>query len=140
MFIVLSLIIFVQENYTITKSCGCETSLYLILLALASLGLFSGSITYYFHSKAVEKDQIKHKKLLIETLNFLDSDEKNIVNHLINNKGEDYQSKLASKLKMSNVKLHRRLKNLEAKQIIYKTSKGMTHKIKLNDNLKKLFL
>ncbi len=138
-FSVTMITIYVQENYTITAVCGCETSIYQVLVALASLGLFTGSITYYFHSKMIDKEKRVFNRKIRKTLDFLSSDEKKIITNLIESEGKKTQSKLSKDISMSNVKLHRKLKDLEAKKLIFKKKKGMTHTIHLNEELVEVF-
>lgn len=140
LFIVSAVVIYIQENYSVTNNCGCQVSIYWIIVALASLGLFSGSLTYYFHSKTTEKEIVHTNEKVKKTLDFLDNEEKIIIQHLIGKKGVDSQSNIASKINISNVKLHRRIKKLEYKGLVYKENKGMSNKIFLNEDLKEVFI
>lgn len=136
-FIVTSSAIYIQENYSVTKSCGCETSIYLIIIALASLGLFSGTLTYYFHSKSIEKKF--EKKDLTSTLKFLEKNERKIIENLIHNKGWNYQNKISKETGIDSVKTHRILKNLEQREIIKKEDSSMTKIVELKEDIYEVF-
>ena len=135
-FIVSSLIVYVQNNYTVTSSCGCEVSIYWILLVIASIGLFSGSITYIMLTKSIEKKDLDLDKFKRLFYNCLEKDEENIVKNLVNNNGENYQSNISKECKIDKVKLHRKLKDLEDRQIIKRKKHSMTYIIYLNDDIK----
>ena len=137
-FLVSGVSIYVQENYSLTKSCGCDIPIYLVLIAFASFGLFAGSMTYYLHSKYTDNEKKHLEKSALKTLDFLETTDKKIVKTLLK---EEYvlQSELSKKTKIDSVKLHRRLKNLESKNIVRRERNGMSYKVYLNKELKALF-
>jgi uncharacterized membrane protein len=109
-------------------------------LSLASLGVFVGILTYY----VISKNFVLEKRTILsdveKTLNFLERDERNIIKALIKNKGEIYQNKLSNITKLTPVKLHRKLSNLEIKKIIFKEKKGMTNKVYLTQEYVSIFV
>ncbi len=137
-FLVSLAIYFIKDNYG--TSCSCRVPVPIIIAILTSLGVFVGIMTYYFLSKSFSKE----KKVILgnikKTLNFLDQEEKIILSSIIENKGEIAQNTLSSKTNIDAVKLHRRLSSLESKGIVHKVKNGMTNKIMLNDDFKKLFV
>ncbi len=137
-FLVSSLSMYVQENYTVSQSCGCDVPIYLVLIAFASFGLFVGSFTYYFHRKYTDDKKDYIGKNVFRTLDFLNQEDKKIVLSLIK-ENEVLQSKLGKITGLDSVKLHRRVKFLESKNIIRRERKGMSYKIYLNKELKVLF-
>jgi len=138
MFITSLTIYFIKIKYGL--SCSCQFSLFIIIVILVSLGVLVGITTYYFLSKSLFKEKEKIHLNIEKTLNFLDADEKTIFSELIKNKGEIAQNSLGKIVKIDSVKLHRRLLNLELKNIIHKKKSGMTNIIVLNDEFKDLFI
>jgi uncharacterized membrane protein len=137
-FLVSIITYFIKEHYNL--SCGCTISLPVVIAILASLGVFVGLLTYYFLSKAFFKQKEKLFGDAEKTLNFLDSDEKKIIQALISKKGESAQSSLGKLTGIDAVKLHRRLLDLESKKVIHKEKMGMTNKIVIEDEFKKIFI
>lgn len=138
-FIISSLAIYIQENYSVTRSCGCDIPIYLVLIAFASFGLFAGSVTYYFHSKYTDKEKESIGKSVSKTLMFLGEEDRKIVNVLLKYKEGISQSNLRKKTSLDTVKLHRRLKKLENKNIIQREKYGMTYKVYVDSELRDLF-
>jgi len=137
-FIVSISIFYIKENYATT--CSCNTPINFIIITLTSLGVFIGVLTYYFLSNSFFKQKEKLFFDAEKTLNFLDLDERKIIEVLIKNKGSLAQNKLSKESKLDSVKLHRRLNNLENKEIILKQKKGMTNTINLKDEFKAIFI
>lgn len=137
-FIVSSAIYFIKEHYGL--SCSCKLSLPIVIAALTSLGVFVGILTYYFLSKSFSKE----KKIILgnveKTLSFLEEEEKDIILALIQSRGAVAQSSLNRMTRINPVKVHRRLLNLESKGVIHKVKTGMTNKIVLDDDFKRLFI
>ncbi|MGM5484674.1 MAG: helix-turn-helix transcriptional regulator [Nanobdellota archaeon] len=139
-FIVSFSIYVIKENYGYHgASCGCSLSIPIFIALLASLGVFVGILTYYFLSKSFSQEKEKLFGDVEKTLDFLDKEEKDIVQVLVKNKGDMTQNILNKKLDMDPVKIHRRLQNLESKGVIHKEKKGMTNKITLKDEFRELF-
>lgn len=137
-FIVSMSIFYIKQNYA--TSCSCNTPINFIIITLTSLGVFIGVLTYYFLSKSFFKQKEKIYFDMKKTLNFLETEEKKIVEILIINNGHLTQSKLSKETKIDPVKLHRRLLNLENKEIITKDKKGMTNNINLHPEFKTIFI
>ncbi len=137
-FIVSSAIYFIKENYGL--SCSCKFSLPIVIAALTSLGVFVGILVYYFLSKSFSKEKEKLFGNVEKTLNFLDQEEKSILISIIENNGEISQTAISSKTGIDAVKIYRRLSSLESKGIVRKLKKGMTNRIILTDDFKKIFV
>lgn len=137
-FIVSVSIYFIQE--TMMPTCACRYSIPIIISVLTSLGVFIGVLTYYFLSKSFIKEKEKIFVNAEKTLDFLNPEEKKIILCLIDKKGECSQSLLAKITGIDSVKLHRRLLNLESKQIVNKKKNGMTNMLYLNEEYAKLFI
>ncbi|MBT3464839.1 hypothetical protein HOD20_09070 [archaeon] len=133
-------LLYLNNNVLCSLDCRSRNEILIVIVLLSLVGMFVGSLTYYFISEKYEKKITKIHKNLIDTLQFLDLDQRTIFKKIISNKGIVTQSKLVLMTKWSRVKISRILKILESKKIIEKSKKGLTNNIKLNDNLKKLFL
>jgi uncharacterized membrane protein len=140
-FLVSFFVFYVKDRYGVNKSCSCGMSLTLIIVALASLGVFVGTLTYYFLSKSLLKNRkIDNNKKDIElTYNFLDTEERKIIKAIINSKNKISQNKLSKITEIDPVKLSRRISSLEEKDIILKEKNGMTNTIKLKLEIYNLF-
>ena len=121
---------YTKENFSAV--CGCNLPIWVIIIAISSFGLFTGSLVYYLLTihYLTEKKDIKHH--INKLLNILDTDEKKVINFIVNNSGTVYQSQLTKELKLDKVKVSRVITNLEIKGLINKEKKGMTNIIKMD--------
>jgi hypothetical protein len=108
---------------------------YYIFPLLAFIGVLVGSLVYYFMS-----DRIVHKSELMKQntkiiLNFLTSEEKKVVETLLENDGKVQQYELSHLPNLNKLKTHRILLNLEQKGVIHKEKLGKINKIVLNKEL-----
>jgi predicted transcriptional regulator len=118
-------------------------------------------ISYYFISRRLEKKLEKNIEVLFKLikkqnnsvnsktkiengdtnliLRFLNPNERKVVEKLIENKGNAFQSEITRMQGMTKLKTHRAVKELELKGIIKIQKDGMTNKITLSDDVKELF-
>jgi predicted transcriptional regulator len=136
-FILSFTVFYTTENFSTT--CGCSLPPWVIIVAMSSLGLFVGLITYYILSVNFikEKKAIEHN--LNKFLDILQEEDKKILQEIIRNKGEINQSTLSKKVGLDKVKMSRVISKLEKKKIIRKEKNGMTNKIILDKELIELF-
>ena len=107
----------------------------LFMFIVTILSLIIGAYSYYIISKDLyEYSKIK-KELLEEFINFLDNDEKKVIQHLLNNNGVSTQYELLQISNSHKVKLHRLLEKLEERGVIEKKKIGKINKIYLNSKL-----
>ena len=133
-------ITYLNEKVLCNMNCRIQNEVSIVLVLLSLFGMFIGSLTYYFISEKYEKKITNIQKNANLSLKFLDGEsEKLIVNSIIKNNGETFQSQIVKDTKLSRVKISRILKKLEGKGVIIKDQKGMTNKISLDEELKKLF-
>ena len=71
-------------------------------------------------------------------LNFLNSNERKILERLLEHNGIATQSEISKMDKMTKLKTHRAVKSLEAKAIIKKEKYGKTNKLILNKEIENL--
>jgi len=133
-------ITYLNEKVLCDAGCREQNKVSLILILLSLFGMFIGSLTYYFISEKYEKKITRMHKDLTLTLKFLESEEKSIVNSILDHKGKITQSEIAKNTGLSRVRIFRTLKKLEEKGIITKKPHGMTNIIELEEELKKVLV
>jgi hypothetical protein len=138
LFIVSFTIYYVREHLDAAQFCSCTISLPLIIFILSTLGVFVGSITYYFLASKYQKEKGLVESNITKTLDFLEPDERKIFTAFLEN-GEITQSMLVKKTGMDKVKVSRLTARLEMKKLITRQKHGMTNKLFLDDSLKELF-
>ena len=138
-FIVAFSSLYVSDAIKNNNACGCVIPIPFMILILSSLGIFVGSLLYYFIASKYSKEKKSMDKNAESTLNFLNSDERAVVKLLISNKSGLKQSEFEKLTGLHKVKIHRILQKLKSKDIIEKTNFGKTNKIRLNEKLIKLF-
>lgn len=128
-------ITYLNETVLCSVDCRLRNEVSIILVLLSLVGMFIGSLTYYFISEKYEKKITKIHKDVSLTLRFLDGEERVIVSAIIKSSGELTQSDIARNTGLSRVKISRSLHKLEQKNIITKTSCGMTNMIKIKKEI-----
>ncbi len=137
-FLVSFFVFYIKETYGISDSCECKVHIDLILIIFSSLGVLIGCITYYLISKHYRQEYKGNLQGIRELLDLVPSDERQILMELIKLKGEAYQSTLVEKTDFTKVKVSRILSGLEQKNIIEKNKEGMTNKILLKKEIKRI--
>jgi uncharacterized membrane protein len=130
-------VFYTTENFS--TSCGCRLPPWIIIVAISSLGLFVGIITYYILSVSFLKEKKDIRKNVLDLLSILEKDEEEVIRNFIKNNGETNQSLLSKELKLNKVKVSRIISKIEKKGIIKKEKNGMTNKLILRKELKDIF-
>ena len=138
-FIVAFTSLYVSDAIKNNNACGCVIPIPFMILILSSLGIFIGSFSYYFVASRYIKEKKEINENIDHTLNFLDKDERKIVEELIKKKDGLKQSDLERLTGLHRVKVHRVVKRLVAKKVIEKEKIGKLTKIKLTPILMDLF-
>ena len=102
---------------------------------IAFVGLLIGTLVYYIMSGNIVKKDLSLKKNTRIILNFLNRDERNLIELLLEQQGKAAQYELSHLPNLNKVKTHRILLNLEQKGIIKKEKFGKINKIVLNKDL-----
>lgn len=126
---------YVQIQIETGNVCGCLIPIPVFIPFLASVGLFIGTLVYYFFTPRLEGKKIDKNVIL----RVFDSDEKDIINFLLENKGKTTQSKIAKGTSLSKVKVFRIIERLIKKGVVLKSPLGKTNLITLNESLLDLF-
>jgi uncharacterized membrane protein len=126
---------YVQIQIESGTVCSCAIPLPILIPIIASIGLLIGTVVYYMFSPRFEKKQIDKNSVL----KLLDNTEQKVMNVIIDNKGEISQARIVSLTRMPKVKVFRSLEKLRVKGIIEKENLGKTNRIKLNEEMSKIF-
>ncbi|MBT3298270.1 hypothetical protein HN385_05055 [archaeon] len=139
-FTVSFLTVYVSDAINRGNACGCFIPIPYMILILSSLGLFVGFFSFYLIVSKQIKEKKSFTKDINELLNFLESDERVIINILIKNKGKLNQSKFETESGLHRVKIHRIIEKLSLKRVIIKTKVGKINKIELNPSINEVFV
>ena len=99
------------------------------------IGLLVGTLVYYIMSDKVIQQEKSLKKNTKIILNFLNGQEKKVIETLLENDGKVQQYELSHLPNLNKLKTHRILANLEQKGVIRKERLGKINKIVLNKEL-----
>ncbi|MCK4429573.1 MAG: hypothetical protein KAU95_04300 [Candidatus Aenigmarchaeota archaeon] len=135
-FIVAASSLYVQTQISIGNVCGCAIPLPLFIPFLASVGLFIGTLFYYFFLPNHETKTKIDKEIILK---LFDPAEREIIKKLLENDGSCLQSKLTRETNLSKVQVFRTLESLIKKKIAEKERYGKTNTIKLNKQFIGLF-
>lgn len=106
-----------------------------LLPFIAFMGILVGTVVYYIMSdKVIEQEKSVERNTKI-ILNFLTSQERKVIETLLENEGKVQQYELSHLPNLNKLKTHRILINLEQKGIIHKEKLGKINKIVLNKEL-----
>ena len=115
--------------------CSCAVPLPILLPVVASIGLLTGTVTYYLFSPRFEKT-LTNKEAVFKMLN---STEAKILKFIVDNNFEVSQAKIVQETGISKVNVFRCLEKLKRREIINKESVGKTNMVKLSDDIKAIF-
>ena len=133
MFIISFTAFYTKENFSAV--CGCNLPIWVIVISIASFGFFVGSLLYYLLNKSLLKERKDLKKCSHKIFNLMESEEKKIIQFIIQNSGEVNQSQISKSLNLDKVRISRVINSLENKKIIHKKKNGMTNLIILDNDL-----
>ncbi|HLD18612.1 MAG TPA: winged helix-turn-helix transcriptional regulator [Candidatus Nanoarchaeia archaeon] len=102
---------------------------------MGALGIAVGATVYYLMSQRVEHKSEVAKHNTTALIRFLNPDERNIIDRIIQGNGRALQSELTRELGLSKVKIHRVVDKLKKRGIIFMSKYGKTNSIVLNKDL-----
>ncbi|MFA5764155.1 MAG: hypothetical protein WC915_05095 [archaeon] len=111
----------------------------LIPIAIIS-GVIIGAIVFFFMSVKLEKQNDNLENVTQTLIQFLNKDEKKIVEKIIENDGKIYQSELSRIEGIGKLKSHRIIRRLEERNVIEIEKHGKTNIIKLKKEIKTVLL
>ncbi|MFH1591575.1 MAG: hypothetical protein ABIC95_06640 [archaeon] len=140
MFIVSFSAYYVYDAINKGTVCGCVLPVPVMMLILASLGVFVGSTIFFLMSRRHMKDNRTAHKAVEKALLFLAPDERQVVHVLAEEKGRMRQAAFESKTGLGRVKVHRIVKRLEEKGVINRVPEGNSLIISLDSDLAQLLI
>jgi uncharacterized membrane protein len=123
---------YVQTQIDSGNVCGCIIPISLFIPFLASVGLFIGSMIYYFLNPVSRPTKIKRDVVL----RVFEAQERKLLELLLDSGGEMLQSRIVSETAMDKVKVFRLIERLSRKGIVRKEPHGKTNNIILSEELK----
>jgi uncharacterized membrane protein len=126
-FIISFTVFYTEENFSAV--CGCKLPIWVIIISITSFGMFMGSLVYYFLNRNILKEKTDTRNSINKLLSLMEDDEKRILNFIIKNSGQVYQSQISKELSNDKVKVSRILNHLEKKEIIERKKKGITNTV-----------
>lgn len=109
-----------------------------ITIGLVILSGFIGYLSSMLTYKQVTKTKKESQKLLEMLFLFLNKDEREIINYLVQNNGTIGQADISRLPGMDRVKAYRSLQKMQEKKLIDITAHGKVRKISLKDNILKM--
>lgn len=126
-----------KENFSAV--CGCKLPIWVIIISIASFGMFVGSLIYYLLNNENIKEKKDIRKSIDKLLNMINLEYREVLKFISKNSGRVYQSQIAKELNLNKVKSSRILNELEKKGLIKKEKKGMTNLVKIDEDITELF-
>ncbi len=120
--------------------CSCTEQIPILIIMVASSGLFVGSFAYYLLIDRIVRSWKAKKELeksLAPFLKLLNGDEEKVVRLLLRKKKLS-QASISKLAELSRVKTTRVLQKLEDKGIVKREKKGKTNTVELAEHIKKL--
>src|SRR3989344_6572687 len=102
-----------------------------LIILSGFIGYISSTLTY----KQVTKTKKESQKLLEMLFLFLNKDEKEIINYLVQNKGTTEQAEISRLSGMDRVKAFRSLQRMREKNLIDITAHGKIRRVTLKENI-----
>lgn len=127
------------EECSLEAGCPHEQQLNFLETAIPlmlSFALLIGAGTYYLMSQRMESKDKSLKKSTDVILKFLNSDERKLVNLLIENNGKVLQAEVTRLPGMTKVKSHRVVLKLLDKGVLEKDRVGKTNILKFSEEIK----
>ena len=99
-------------------------------------GIAIGALVFYFMTNKLDNKKEETKKIVNTLINFLNKDEKKILEFLIDNNGKAFQSEISRLEGIGKLKSHRVLAKLIDRGVIETEKHGKTNIVKLNKQIK----
>jgi hypothetical protein len=104
------------------------------------IGIAIGAIVFFFMTRKIEDKKNDLEKITSTLIQFLNKDEKKIVEKIIEENGKIYQSELSRIEGIGKLKSHRIIRRLEDRNVIEIEKHGKTNIIKLKKEIKDTLL
>ena len=107
---------------------------FMVLIGLGGLAI--GAFSFYLFGRQVREQKEIVKKNTKVLLDFLDFDEKKIIEKLLEENGKARQYELTHLTQLSKVRAHRAIKKLSSKNVVEVEKIGKVNTIKLKEEIK----
>lgn len=111
-----------------------------IMAGLLIVSILFGFFSSQFYYRELQRKKQDSKNILEVVLLFLNREEREIVNFLVEQKGITTQAEIARLPHMNRVKAHRSLQKMEEKQLIELVPHGKIRKVHLKENILQLLM
>ena len=112
----------------------------LLIPVFVLVGIAIGAIVFFFMTRKLESKKNDLEKVTSTLIQFLNKDEKKIVEKIIEENGKIYQSELSRIEGIGKLKSHRIIRRLEDRSVIEVEKHGKTNIIKLKKEIKETLL
>jgi len=126
---------FLTVHSLVTRSyCDCSFSLLLTVTAMSITGVIVGISIYYYLSGSFQAQTKNIRENALKTVRFLPSEQRKIMNYLIDESGEALQKDIVEETDLGKVKVSRSLKKMEKRGIVKREENGMSKTVEvIND-------
>ncbi len=134
---------FKSDVCTIDGSCQHEAQLDLVNKTIPLFligGIAIGAIVFFFMTNKIDNTKKDTQKIVNALINFLNKDEKKIVEVLIENNGKIFQSEISRIEGIGKLKSHRIIQKLVDRNVIVVEKHGKTNIIKLSKEIKEVII
>ena len=116
--------------------CNCVSSLLLTVIAMSVTGVIVGISIYYYLSGSFKAQRQDIREKALKTVRFLPKEQREIMNYLIDERGEALQKDIVEETELGKVKVSRMLKKMETRGIIEREENGMSKKVDVVGDLR----
>lgn len=103
-------------------------------------GIIIGAVLFFFMSSKIESQKKDMKKITETLVQFLNKEEKTIVQKLLENQGKVFQSEISRIEGIGKLKSHRIMQRLSDRGVIEIEKHGKTNIIKLSKNIREVLI
>ncbi|MGM5480467.1 MAG: helix-turn-helix transcriptional regulator [Nanobdellota archaeon] len=133
------IISYIKNVMLCDATCSVQNDVAVAIVLSALIGVFVGSLTYYFIAERYEQKLSSLHQRSKSFFRLLEPDTRKVIETLIEHNGILTQHNLVEKTGLSRVKISRIIAVLEGKQILKKEQTGMTNTVFLVDDFKEIF-
>ena len=128
--------LYTQTHIDEGTACSCKLPIPVLIPTFSSLGVLIGSFVYYLMFSKIKETEKKSTRDARNLLGMLQKGEREIVEKIVESKGEISQSRLSSTF--GKVKTFRLLETLRKRGVIAKEKYGKTNMVKLSESYREI--
>ena len=115
-------------------------SFYKMVPVFIFVGVIIGAVVFFFMTSKLEDKKKDVEKIAQTLIQFLNKDEKLVVQKILENDGKAFQSEISRIEGIGKLKSHRIIQRLSDRQVIEIEKHGKTNLIKLSKNIKEVLV